>query len=99
RSVDGGTGRECADVRVAMQEQETAGRVTQIVTLTVFSIVMFVPIGLMSVVAETPLFGFDPFDSAVVNRTLNYQLSALLVAGSALLLTFVFARKVRLRYL
>jgi hypothetical protein len=83
----------------AMQEQEPAGRIKQVVKLTVFSIVMFAPIALLSVVVDTPLFGFSPFESAFVNGMLNYQLSALLVAGLALLLTFVFARKVRLRYL
>jgi hypothetical protein len=69
------------------------------VKLTVFSVLMVLTAGLTSVVASTPLFRFTPFDSPIANGMLNYQLSALPVAGLALLLTFLFAGRVRLGYL
>lgn len=67
--------------------------------VVVFSILIVLTAGLLIVVAGEPLFEFSPFESEFANRMLNYQLSALPVAGLALLLTFVFAGKVRLRYL
>ena len=55
--------------------------------------------GLLAMVSGRPLFRFSPFESDVVNRMLNYQLSALPVAGLALLVTFAFAGRIRLGYL
>lgn len=67
--------------------------------LSIFSVLMLLITGLLAAVSSTPLFGFSPFESDVVNRMANYQLSALLVAGLALLVTFAFAEKIRLSYL
>lgn len=67
--------------------------------LCTFSLLMLLTTGLLLAVSRTPLFRFSPFESDVVNRTLNYQLSALPVAGLALLLTFLFAGNTRLGYL
>ncbi|MGW9349130.1 CPBP family intramembrane glutamic endopeptidase [Nocardiopsis flavescens] len=75
------------------------GRTKRFVKLGVFSILVVLIAGLLFVVVDDPLFGFGPFESEFVNRMLNYQLSALPVAGLALLVTFVFAGRVRLRYL
>ncbi len=60
---------------------------------------MVLTAGLLFVVSSTPLFRFSPFESHLVNRLLNYQLSALPVAGLALLLTYAFAGRLRLAYL
>lgn len=67
--------------------------------LSVFSLLMVLTAALLFVVSGTPLFRFSPFESPLVNRMLNYQLSALPVAGLALLLTFAFAGRIRLGYL
>lgn len=69
------------------------------VKLVAFSILMIATAALLFVVYARPLFAFAPFESAVVNQVLNYQLSALPVAGLALLLTLLFAGRVRLSYL
>ncbi|GGA58019.1 hypothetical protein GCM10011490_04850 [Pseudoclavibacter endophyticus] len=76
-----------------------AGRGTRFVKLIVFSVLITLTAGLLFVVVNDPLFGFSPFASEFTNRMLNYQLSALPVAGLALLLTFLFAGRGRLRYL
>ncbi|WP_191906659.1 CPBP family intramembrane glutamic endopeptidase [Microbacterium lushaniae] len=60
---------------------------------------MLLVTALLALVSSTPLFRFAPFESDVVNRMLNYQLSALPVAGLALLLTFACAGRIRLGYL
>lgn len=67
--------------------------------LVVFSILMIATAALLFVVYARPLFAFAPFESAPVNQVLNYQLSALPIAGLALMLTFLFAGRVRLQYL
>lgn len=67
--------------------------------LSIFSILMVLTAGLLFAVAGNPLLRLDLFESTVVNRVLNYQLSALVVAGLALLVTFVFAGEIRLGYL
>ncbi|MEO9248410.1 hypothetical protein ABDK96_12030 [Citricoccus nitrophenolicus] len=69
------------------------------VKLSAFSVAMVFTTGLLWLVADTPLFQLSPFESPVVNGVLNYQLSAVLVAGLALSLTFGFAGRVRLSYL
>ena len=74
-------------------------RVTRVVRLTIFSVLMVLTAGLMPVVNSAPLLQFSPFESDVVNHVLSYQLSVLPVAGLALLLTFVFAGRVRLGFL
>ncbi|MFP7834484.1 CPBP family intramembrane glutamic endopeptidase [Marisediminicola sp. LYQ134] len=73
-------------------------RGVRVVQLTVFSVLMILIGALLSVVYANPMVRLAPFDSPIVNQTLNYQLSALPVAGLALLVTFVFARKIRLSY-
>lgn len=73
--------------------------VKRFVKLAVFSILIVLIAGLLFVVADDPLFRFSPFESQFANRMLNYQLSALPVAGLALLVTFAFAGRGRLRYL
>lgn len=67
--------------------------------LGIFSVLMVLTACALFVVSATPLFRFSPFESDVVNHVLNYQLSALPVAGFALVLTFAFAGRVRLGYL
>lgn len=67
--------------------------------LTAFTVLMLLTTGLLASVANDPLLRFSPFESDVVNNALNYQLSALPVAGLALVLTFVFAGRIRLGYL
>lgn len=71
----------------------------RLVKLSLFSVLMVFTAGTLFVVSNTHLFQFSPFESPVVNNLLNYQLSALPVAGLALLLTFAFAGRVRLGYL
>jgi hypothetical protein len=71
----------------------------RVVKLSVFSTLMVMTAGLLGVVSSRPLFAFSPFDSPVVNWALNYQLSAVLVATLALMLTFAFATRLRLAYL
>jgi uncharacterized protein len=80
-------------------ERRDVDRAVRVARLGVFSVLMLLITGLLLVVSSTPLFRFSPFESDVVNRMVNYQLSALPVAGLALLLTFVFAGRVRLGYL
>lgn len=74
-------------------------RSARVAKLGIFSVLMVLTGGLLFVVSSRPLFGFSPFESDVVNHVLNYQLSALPVAGLALVLTFAFAGRVRLGYL
>lgn len=67
--------------------------------LVVFSVLMVATALLLGVVSGRPWLRLDPFASDVVNHLLSYQLSALPVAGLALLLTFLFAPRLRLAYL
>lgn len=71
----------------------------RVAKLGIFSALMVLTGGLLFVVSSRPLFRFSPFESDIVNHVLNYQLSALPVAGLALLLTCAFAGRVRLGYL
>lgn len=71
----------------------------RILRLSVFTVLMVLTAGLLAVASANPVLQLDVFPRDVVNRTLSYQLSALPVAGVALLLTYAFAGDVRLRYL
>lgn len=71
----------------------------RVAKLGIFSVLMVLTGVLLFVVSSRPMFRLSPFESDVVNHVLNYQLSALPVAGLALLLTFAFAGRVRLSYL
>ncbi|UFU02309.1 CPBP family intramembrane metalloprotease [Ruania suaedae] len=86
-------------VSVPEEARDGGNQVKRFVKLGVFSVVIVVIAGLLGLVIDAPLFGFSPLESEYANRMLNYQLSALPVVGLALLVTFVFAGKVRLRYL
>lgn len=67
--------------------------------LIVYTVLMFFVTWLLLLVAENPIFTFNAFDNAFLNSHLNYQLSGLIIAALALLLTYLFADKCRLRYL
>lgn len=82
-----------------MERGAATTRGMQAAKLSTFSVLMMLTTGLLAAVASAPLFRITPFESDVVNRMLNYQLSALPVAGLALLLTFAFAGEIRLGYL
>jgi hypothetical protein len=86
----------CEEVDASISSDNRSMRA---VGLSVFSVLFVLTAGLTSVAASTPLFRFTPFDSSVANGMLNYQLNALPVAGLALLLTFLFAGRIRLVYL
>lgn len=79
--------------------QKGSRRSLRVIKLSIFSVLMILISGLTSLVASTSLITFAPFDNPVANGMLNYQLSALPVVGLALLVTFLFAGRVRLRYL
>lgn len=67
--------------------------------LSIFSVLMILIPGLIPVVASSSLFQLAPFENTIANEMLQAQLSALPIVGLVLLLTFLFAGKVRLRYL
>lgn len=73
-------------------------RVRSIVKLSVFSLLMVLTSSLLFT-ASSPLIRVSPFESEVANTYLSYLLSAFPVACLALLLTFVFAGRIRLGYL
>ncbi|GAA3017731.1 CPBP family intramembrane glutamic endopeptidase [Microbacterium aurantiacum] len=78
-----------------MQERATL----RIAKLVAFSLVIILLAGLLFVIADRPFIVLRPFDNEIANGMLSYQVSALPVAGLALLVTWVFAGRVRLRYL
>lgn len=67
--------------------------------LSSFSVLMVLLAASLFVVSSAPLFWFNAFENDVANHMLNYQLSALPIAGLALLLTWLFAGQLRLSYL
>lgn len=71
----------------------------RVLRLGAFSVLMLLVTGLLLLVASRPFFDLEPFDRAAVNELLNYQLSALLVAALAALVTFAFAGRTLLGYL
>jgi hypothetical protein len=87
--------------RVTMSEEPRVdgSRLKRIAKLAVFSVLVVLIAGLLFVAVDDPMFGFSPFESEFANRMLNYQLSALPIAGLALIVTFLFAGEVRLSYL
>lgn len=52
-----------------------------------------------SMIAENPIFNFDISDRSIINTMFNYQLGALIISSICLLMTFLFANKLRLRYM
>lgn len=70
-----------------------------ILKLITFSILILLVVWLLDFVAKNPLFALQPFDNPVINTMLNYQLSALPVAGLAAVVTWLFARKALCGYL
>lgn len=79
--------------------QRRSRRGLRVIKLSIFSVLMILIPGLTSVVGSSALFTFTPFENPIANEMLNYQLSALPVVGLVLVLTFLFAGRVRLRYL
>lgn len=84
---------------MSVGERSSGGRVRRFAKLVVFSVLIVLIASLLRVVIDRPLFDFSPFESDFTNRMLNYQLSAMPVAGLALIVTFLFAGRLRLRYL
>lgn len=77
----------------------TGRRVLRVVKLVVFTLLMIQIARLIQVVVDDPIVVLSPFADSRVDGALSHQLNALLVAGLALLVTFLFAGKIRLRYL
>lgn len=67
--------------------------------LSIYTVLMFVVTWLLFIVARNPIFHFNIFDKAILNDHVNYQISGLMVAALALLILYIFADKLRLRYL
>jgi uncharacterized protein len=73
--------------------------VVRFARLTLFTLLMLALTGLLLLISSSPSIEVAPFDNAAANRMLSYQLSALPVAGLALVLTYAFAGRIRLGYL
>lgn len=65
------------------------------IKLSIFTMLMLLVTGLLVLVASNPL-QLSPFSSEAANSLVGYQLSALPVAGLALILTYIFAVHTRL---
>jgi hypothetical protein len=67
--------------------------------LIIYTILILFVSGLFFVIRIHPIFNFNIFDNATLNFHLNYQLSGLILAVLTLILIYLFADKIRLKYL